>query len=118
MNSQPSAAIEKGLTAQLMNSVTPIPRQCRRTSAMAAKSTLTSIGTIISQISAATGRFTCAHFRRADGMERLREQVPQPDAHDDAGGDPKGQVTLKKGHPAVSRSPARPIARRLPPAAE
>ena len=28
MNSQPSSAIENGLTAQLMNRVTPMPRQC------------------------------------------------------------------------------------------
>ena len=43
-----------------MNSVTPMPRQCRRTAPMAAKSTRISIGTIISQISPATGRLTCA----------------------------------------------------------
>ena len=28
MNSQASSAMENGLTAQLMNSVTPMPRQC------------------------------------------------------------------------------------------
>ena len=60
MNSQPSAAIENGFTAQLMNSVTPMPRQCSLTCASAVKSILTSIGTIISQISAATGRLTRA----------------------------------------------------------
>ena len=32
MNSQPSSAIENGLTAQLTNRVTPMPRQCRPTS--------------------------------------------------------------------------------------
>ena len=30
MKIQPSSAIENGLTAQLMNSVTPMPRQCLR----------------------------------------------------------------------------------------
>ena len=60
MNSQPSAAIENGFTAQLMNRVTPMPRQCSRTRPSAAKSILTSIGTIISQISAATGKLTLA----------------------------------------------------------
>ncbi len=60
MNSQPSAAIENGLTAQLMNKVTPMPRQCSRTWPSAAKSILISIGTIISQISTATGRLTRA----------------------------------------------------------
>ncbi len=60
MNSQPSSAIENGFTAQFTNSVTPIPRQCRRTSPSAAKSTFISIGMIISQISTATGRLTLA----------------------------------------------------------
>ena len=60
MNSVPSSAIENGLTAQLMNSVTPTPFQCRRTLPSAPKSILSSIGTIISQISAATTRLTCA----------------------------------------------------------
>ncbi len=60
MNSQPSAAIENGFTAQLMNKVTPMPRQCSRTLPSAAKSIFTSIGTIISQISTATGRLTLA----------------------------------------------------------
>ena len=60
MNSQPSAAIENGFTAQLMNSVTPMPRQCSRTRTSAAKSILMSIGTIISQINAATGMLTLA----------------------------------------------------------
>jgi len=52
--------MEKGLTAQLMKSVTPIPRQCWLTSRMAAKSILISMGMIISQMRPATGRFTCA----------------------------------------------------------
>src|SRR5450631_1550426 len=60
MKKAPSRAIEKGLTTQLINSVTPIPRQYCRTCPSAEKSILTSIGTIISQISAATGRLTVA----------------------------------------------------------
>ncbi len=52
--------MENGLTAQLMNSVTPMPRQCSCTCDSAAKSIFTSIGMIISQISAATGRLTLA----------------------------------------------------------
>ena len=60
MKNAPSAAIENGLTAQLMNRVTPMPRQCWRTSLSAAKSILISMGTIMSQISAATGRLTLA----------------------------------------------------------
>ena len=60
MKNAPSAAIENGLIAQLMNRVTPMPRQCWPTSRNAAKSILISIGMIISQISAATGRLTLA----------------------------------------------------------
>jgi hypothetical protein len=60
MNSHPSSAMENGLTAQLMNSVTPMPRQCSLTCDKAAKSIFTNIGMIISQIRTATGRFTLA----------------------------------------------------------
>jgi hypothetical protein len=60
MNSQPSSAIENGFTAQLMNSVTPMPRQCSLHLPSAAKSIFSSIGMIISQISTATGRLTLA----------------------------------------------------------
>jgi hypothetical protein len=60
MNSHARKAIENGLTAQLMKSVTPMPRQCSLTCARAAKSIFTSMGMIISQISTATGRFTLA----------------------------------------------------------
>ena len=64
MNSQPSSAIENGLTPQLMNKVTPMPRQCSLTWASAAKSIFISIGMIISQISTATGRLTWATSSR------------------------------------------------------
>ena len=50
----------KGFTAQLMNRVTPMPRQCLPTADSAPKSTFISIGTIINQISPATGRLTWA----------------------------------------------------------
>ena len=60
MKNVPSSAIENGFTAQLMNSVTPTPRQCSRTWPSAPKSIFSSIGMIISQISTATGRLTLA----------------------------------------------------------
>ena len=56
----PSSAIENGLTAQLTSRVTPMPRQCAPTPRKAPKSTFISIGTIISQISTATGRLMLA----------------------------------------------------------
>ena len=52
--------MEKGLIAQLINSVTPMPRQCARTWPRAAKSIFTNIGMIISQINMATGMLTWA----------------------------------------------------------
>ena len=67
MNSQPSSAIENGLTSQLMNKrdadAAPV---LAPTLPSAAKSIFSSIGTIISQISTATGRLTCATSALAD----------------------------------------------------
>jgi hypothetical protein len=60
MKSQPRKAIENGFTAQLMKSVTPMPRQCSLTRDRAAKSIFTSIGMIINQIRTATGMLTLA----------------------------------------------------------
>ena len=60
MNSQPSSAIENGLTSQFTTSVTPMPRACCRTSPNAPKSTFTSMGITITQISRPTGRLTLA----------------------------------------------------------
>ena len=60
MKIQPSSAIENGLTAQFTNSVTPMPRQCCFTCDSEAKSTFSSIGMIITQISRPTGRLTLA----------------------------------------------------------
>ena len=63
MNNHASSAIENGFTPQLMNKVTPTPRQCSLTWARAAKSIFINIGMIISQISTATGRLTRATSR-------------------------------------------------------
>ena len=64
MKIQPSKAIENGLTNQFTKSVTPMPRHWLLTCVMAAKSILTSIGMIITQISTPTGRLTCATSMR------------------------------------------------------
>ena len=53
-----------GLTSQLIPTVTAMPRHCSATRCKAPKSTLSSIGTTISQISNATGRLTSATFMR------------------------------------------------------
>ena len=53
--------MEKGLTSQFTNSVTPMPLTCLRTSPKAPKSTFTSMGMTITQINRPTGRFTLAY---------------------------------------------------------
>ena len=60
MNSQPSSAMENGLTNQFTPTVVAMPRQCWPTSRNAAGSIFSSIGTIIAQTRMATGRLTCA----------------------------------------------------------
>jgi hypothetical protein len=52
------------LTSQLMPTVTAMPRHCSATRWSAPKSTLSSIGTIISQIRMATGMLTSAIVMR------------------------------------------------------
>jgi hypothetical protein len=65
MNSQPRKAMEKGLTPQLMNSVTPMPRLCFLTWCSAPKSIFSSIGMIITHTSTPTGMLTLAISRLA-----------------------------------------------------
>ena len=55
-----SSAIENGLISQFTPTVEAMPRQCCPTSRSAAGSIFSSIGTIISQTSTATGMLTCA----------------------------------------------------------
>ena len=53
-----------GLTSQLMPTVTAMPRHCSATRCSVPKSTFSSIGTIISQISTASGILTSATVLR------------------------------------------------------
>jgi hypothetical protein len=78
MKSVPSSAIENGLTAQLMKRVTPTPRQCSRTFPSAPRSIFSSIGTIISQISSATGMLTCASSAAAIASKGPGIRWPSP----------------------------------------
>ncbi len=77
MNIEPSNAIENGFTAQLMNNVTPTPRQCSRTWPSAPKSIFSSIGMIISQTSPATGRLTRAISALAMAANRPGNKCPR-----------------------------------------
>lgn len=74
----PNSAIENGFTAQLMNSVTPIPRQYRRTPANAPKSIFISMGMTISHTSTATGRLTCATSRPPTAWNTPGITCPSP----------------------------------------
>ena len=94
MNSQPSSAIENGLTSQLMPTVTAMPRQCCPTCPSAAKSIFSSIGTIISQTSTATGRLTCATSAAPMAVNGAGQQWPS-DAGDDAQRHPERQIPLE-----------------------
>jgi hypothetical protein len=76
MNSQPSAAMLKGLTSQLMPTVTAMPRHCSATRCNAAKSTFSSIGTIISQINTATGMLTSATVMRPSARKGSGSRRP------------------------------------------
>src|SRR5512143_4045080 len=76
MKSHASSAIEKGLTAQLTNSVTPMPFQCDFTWCRAPKSIFISMGMIITQISRPTGRLTCATFRRPSAWNGAGSNCP------------------------------------------
>ena len=95
MNSQPSSAMENGLTSQLIPTVTAMPRQCSRTSPSAPKSIFSSIGTIISQISAATGRFTCATSAAPMAWKTPGSAWPSSDAGNDAQRHPDRQEALE-----------------------
>ena len=89
-----SNAMENGLTSQLTNSVTPMPRTCSRTSLSALKSTFTSIGMIITQIEHAYGQVAwpppCARSR-----EQAREMMSRGRAASDCRRRPMPSVTLE-----------------------
>src|SRR5450830_142402 len=77
MNNQPRNAIENGFTNQFTNSVTPMPLTCLRTSPSALKSTLTSIGIIMIQMSNPTGRLTWAISMRPMAWNTLGNNCPR-----------------------------------------
>jgi hypothetical protein len=76
MKSEPSNAMLNGLTSQLMPTVTAMPRHCSATLCNAPKSTLSSIGTIISQISTAIGILTSATVIRPSAWNGAGKSRP------------------------------------------
>ena len=101
MKIQPSSAIENGFTAQFTNSVTPMPRQWRRTSWSAPKSIFMSIGMIMTQMSSPTGMLTWATSMRPISLEESRRDLAERDARDDAQADPERQPALEKAEAAA-----------------
>ena len=78
MKKVPSAAIEKGFTAQLMKRVTPTPFQCCFTDPSEPKSILSSMGMIISHMRTATGKLTRATSAEAIRAKRPGKAWPSP----------------------------------------
>ncbi len=66
-----------GLTAQLMNSVMPMPAFWSLISWMVEKSIFISIGTIITQMSRPTGMFTCAYSSRPSAWKAAGNHWPR-----------------------------------------
>ena len=104
MKIQPSSAIENGFTAQFTKSVTPMPRQCWRTCCNAPKSTFSSIGMIITQMSRPTGKLTFAISSRPMAWNGRREGLAEQDAGDDAKEHPERQIALEGAHRRRSRA--------------
>lgn len=121
MKNDPSSAIENGLTAQLTNNVTPTPRQCLRTCPIAAKSTLSSIGTIMSQINIATGRLTLAISAEATAPNKPGMMCPSvtPATMQSATQSVRYRSNMLMGHATSFREDVapseRPISRRRVP---
>ena len=99
MNSQPSSAIENGLTSQLTpdggGDAAPVLPDL---AAARARSIFSSIGTIISQTSTATGRLTCATVASPSAWNDAGHDLAERDAGDDAQRDPERQVALENAH--------------------
>ena len=98
MNSQPSSAIENGLTAQLMNRVTPMPRQCSRTCAERGEIDLHQHRDDHQPDQHRHRQIDLGDFGRADDVEDAGEEMAKRHAGDDAQSDPQGQVAFEHGH--------------------
>jgi hypothetical protein len=107
MNSQPSSAIENGLTAQLMNSVTPMPRQCRRPR-RGGEVDLHQHRDDHQPDQHRDRQVDLGDLQPADGLERRRETaMSQGDADDDAQR-PRGSGSVR----TIDMAQALPIRRR------
>ena len=91
--------MEKGFTAQFTATVTAMPRQCRRTSCIARKSIFISIGMIITQMSAPTGRLTCASSSRPSAWNNPGSHWPSA-----------MPATMQRSTHSVSQRSKKPIA--------
>ena len=104
MKIQARSAIENGFTSQFTTSVTPMPRQWRRTSWSDPKSIFMSIGMIMTQMSSPTGMLTWATSMRPISLEQSRRDLAERDARDDAQADPQLSQRSKKPRPLLTAS--------------
>ncbi len=98
MNSQPRKAIENGLTAQLMNSVTPMPRQCSFTRDSAAKSIFAQHRDDHQPDQHRHRQVDLGDLGGADDVEHGRKDVPERDPDNNAQRDPEGEITFESRH--------------------
>ena len=98
MNSQPSSAIENGLTSQLTPTVEAMPRQCCPTSPSAAEVDLQQHRHDHQPDQHRDRQIDLRDRRVAEHMEHARHDLPQDDADDDAERDPERQEALEHVH--------------------
>ena len=98
MKSQPRAAIENGLTAQLMKSVTPMPRQYALTPDKRAGIDLDQHRDDHQPDQESDRKIDLRHLRCRDKLKERRYQLAGRDAGDDAGDNPQCQVALEYIH--------------------
>ena len=108
MNSQPSSAIENGFTAQLTNSVTPIPRQCSVTCDERGEVDLDQHRNDHQPDQHRDRQIDLGDLGGADRLEqRPAPAMAERDAGDDAEADPEREIAFERrhGHPIPIRNP-------------
>ena len=98
MNSQPSSAIENGLTSQLTPTVAAMPRQWLLHLPERGEVDLQQHRHDHQPDQHRDRQIDLRHRRRAERMEHARHSLAERDADDDAERDPERQVALERPH--------------------
>jgi hypothetical protein len=96
----------KGLTSQLMPTVTAIPRHCSATPVQRAEVDLQQHRHNHQPDQDGDRDIDLGHGHAAERLERGRKQPPEHDTRDDAECDPDGQITLKGAERRRRAAPA------------